>query len=48
MFLDYGLDYVKDDGVKLVGYTDSDWARCAVDKKSTSRCCYGLRSGVVS
>jgi hypothetical protein len=24
--MDYGLDYVRGDGVSLVGYTDSDWA----------------------
>jgi hypothetical protein len=25
-----------------------DWARCAVDRKSTSRCCFGLGSAIVS
>jgi hypothetical protein len=34
--VDYGLDYQRGDGVPLVGYTDSDWARCASDRKSTS------------
>eukprot|EP00253_Pinus_taeda_P014750 PITA_14750 len=29
-------------------YTDSDWASCASDRKSTSRCCFGLGSAVVS
>jgi hypothetical protein len=24
--MDYGLDYLRGDGVRLVGYTDSDWA----------------------
>jgi hypothetical protein len=33
--MDYGLDYVRGDGVMLIGYIDSDWAGCAVDKKST-------------
>jgi hypothetical protein len=46
--VDYGLDYVKGDGVSLVGYTDSDWAGCVADRKSTSRCCFSLRSGLVS
>ena len=34
--VDYGLDYRQGDGVRLVGYTDSDWAGCASDRKSTS------------
>jgi hypothetical protein len=45
--MDYGWDYVKGDGVRLIGYTDSDWVGCAVDKKSTSGCCFGLGSTVV-
>jgi hypothetical protein len=45
--VDFGLDYVRGDGVSLVGYTDSDWARCAADRKSTSRCCFSLGSGLV-
>jgi hypothetical protein len=32
----------------LIGYIDLDWAGCAVDRKSTSRCCFGLGSTVVS
>jgi hypothetical protein len=46
--VDYGLDYIRGDGVSLIGYTDSDWAGCATDRKSTSRCCFGLGSGLVS
>jgi hypothetical protein len=46
--VEYGLDYVRGDGVGLIGYTVSDWARCAVDRKSTSGCCFGLGSIVVS
>jgi hypothetical protein len=46
--IDYGLDYIKRDGVSLVGYTDSDWAGCATDRKSTLGCCFGLGSGLVS
>jgi hypothetical protein len=46
--VEYGLDYVRGDGVRLIGYTDSDWAGCAVDMKSTSGCCFGLGSAVVS
>jgi hypothetical protein len=40
--VDYGLDYVRGDGVSLIGYIDSDWAGCAFDKMRTSRYCFGL------
>ena len=46
--MDYGLDYVRGDGVRLVGYSDSDWASSASDWKSTSGCCFGLGLTVVS
>jgi hypothetical protein len=46
--VDYGLDYHGGDGVRPIGYTDSDWAGCVSDKKSTSGCCFGLGSVVVS
>eukprot|EP00253_Pinus_taeda_P008797 PITA_08797 len=47
--LDYGLDYRQGDGVRLVGYTDSDWAGCASDRKSTSGCCFwvGFSSSIM-
>ena len=34
--IDYGLDFHRGYGVHLVGYTDSDWAECVSDQKSTS------------
>ena len=34
--------------MRLAGYTDSDWAGCASDRKSTSGCCFGLDLAVVS
>ena len=46
--VDYGLHYVRGDGVRLVGYSDSNWVGCASDWKSTSGCCFGLGSVVVS
>jgi hypothetical protein len=46
--VEYGLDYVRGDGVRLIGYIDLDWAGWAVDRKSTSGCCLGLGSTVVS
>ena len=32
----------------LHGYVDSDWVGCAIDRKSTSRCCFSMGSGVIS
>ena len=32
----YGLSYVSDRKMELLGYTDSDWAGSIVDRKSTS------------
>lgn len=46
--MDYGLDYVRCDGVRLIGCTDSDWASSVNGRKSTSRCCFSLGSAVVS
>jgi hypothetical protein len=46
--IEYGLRYAQGDGVKLMGYTNVDWAGNAVDKKSTLGCCFSLGSGVVS
>jgi hypothetical protein len=46
--VDYGLDYVRGDGVRLIGYIDSDWVGCAVERKSTLGCGFGLGSGVIS
>jgi len=44
----YGLRYVSGGEVRLKGYIDSHWARCAKDKKSTSRCCFNLGSTMIS
>jgi hypothetical protein len=46
--VDYGLSYIKRDGVKLMGFTDADSAGSTVDKKITSSCCFNLGSGVIS
>jgi hypothetical protein len=46
--VDYGLDYVRGDGVRLIGYIDSNWAGCAVDRKTTSGCCFEFGSTVIS
>jgi hypothetical protein len=44
----YGLSYIQGDGVNLLGYSDANWACSAVDRKSTSGCCFNLGSGVAS
>jgi hypothetical protein len=46
--INYGLDYHRGDGVRLVGYTDSDWVGCVSNRKNTLGCCFGLGSSVVS
>jgi hypothetical protein len=46
--MDYGLDYFIGDGVILVGYSYLEWTGCSIDKKSTSGCCFGLGSELVS
>ena len=46
--MEYGLDFRRSDGIRLVGFTDSDWAGSVADWKSTSRCCLSLGSAAVS
>jgi hypothetical protein len=46
--VEYGLSYIQGDGMKLIGFTDANWASNMVDRKSTSGCCFDLGSGVVS
>jgi hypothetical protein len=46
--VDFGLNYVKGDGVRLVGYIDSNCAGCAANRKITSGCCFSLGSALVS
>jgi hypothetical protein len=44
----YGLRYFSGGEVMLHGYTDSDWAGSALDRKSTSGCCFSLGSAMIS
>jgi hypothetical protein len=44
----YGLRYASNSEVKLQGFTDSDWAGSAEDRKSTSRLCFSLGSAMIS
>jgi hypothetical protein len=44
----YGLRYASSVDMSLQGYADADWAGSAVDRKSTSGCCFTLGSAMVS
>jgi hypothetical protein len=44
----YGLRYASNVDMSLQGYADVDWAGSAVDRKSTSGCCFTLGSAMVS
>ena len=46
--IDYGLKYDVNQKINLEVYVDSDWAGSAVDRKSTSGCCFSMGSGVIS
>jgi hypothetical protein len=46
--LDFGLYYNGDQDFRLIGYTDSDWARSVSDRKSTSGCCFSMGSTMTS
>ncbi|GJV14129.1 putative ribonuclease H-like domain-containing protein, partial [Tanacetum coccineum] len=43
-----GLYYPKDSPFDLVAYTDNDYARASLDRKSTTRCCQFLGSRLIS
>jgi hypothetical protein len=44
----YGLRYASDVDTGLQGYADADWVGNAMDRKSTSGCCFTLGSVMVS
>ena len=46
--VDYGLKYNVNQNINLEGYVDLDWARSAIDRKSTLGCCFSMGSGVIS
>ena len=46
--VDYGLKYEVNQKINLEGYVDSDWAGSAINRKSTSGCCFSMGSGVIS
>ena len=46
--VDYGIKYEANQKINLEGYVDLDWAGSAIDRKSTSGCCFRMGSGVIS
>ena len=46
--IDYGLKYEANQKINLEGYVDLDWAGNAINRKSTSGCCFSMGSGVIS
>ena len=46
--VDYGLKYNVNQKINLEGYVDLDWAGSAIDRKSTSGCCFSMGSCVIS
>ena len=46
--VEYGIKYDTNHKINLEGYVDSDWEGSSIDRKSTSRCCFSMRSGVIS
>ena len=42
--IDYGLKYDASQKINLEGYVDLYWAGSAIDRKSTSGCCFNMRS----
>ena len=46
--IDYGLKYDANQNINLEGYVDSDWQGSAIDRKSTSGCCFSMGSSVIS
>ena len=46
--VDYVLKYDANQKINLEGYVDLYWEDSAIDRKSTLRCCFSMRSSVIS
>ena len=46
--VNYGLKYEADQNINLEGYVDSYLVDSAIDRKSTSGCCFSMGSSVIS
>lgn len=40
----YGLRYTQGDYIRLRGFIDANWVGSSVDRKSTTWCCFNIRS----
>ena len=41
--VDFGLKYDANQRINLEGYVDLDWVGSAIDRKSTSGCCFSMK-----
>ena len=46
--IEYGLKYDTNQKINLEGYVDLHWVGSTIDRLSTSRCYFSMRSGVIS
>ena len=46
--VEYGLKYDTNQNINMQGYVDLYWAGSAIDRKSTLRCYFSMRSSVIS
>ena len=46
--MDYGLKYVTDSEISLLGYSDSDWVGSVANWKIRLGSCFTLGSGMIS
>ena len=46
--VDYGLKYEANQKINIEGYVDSEWVGSAIDRKSTSECCFSMGLGIIS
>ena len=46
--VNFGLRYTKGNDIELSGFTDADWAGSSVARKSTTRYCFDIGSGMTS
>ena len=46
--VEYVLKYDTNQKINMEGYVDLYWAGSSIDRKSTSRCYFSMRSGVIS
>ena len=45
--INYGIKYEENQNINLEGYVDLDWVGNAIDRKSTSGCCFSMGSSVI-